>query len=238
MFKPVLWRDLRPEAIRDGLKTHKLLQLAEPMDGKDDFLRFSRSLGELLEWSFGPVNELKTLTDAKNYLYTEEAVPFHWDGAFATVPHMLLFQCEQSDVLGGETLFTDTCALLESFSPQEQVRLKEISASYRTEKLVHYGGDITQPLWALHPKTHEPVLRFAEAVHSDKNPVVRVLHCPQKQDEALILELERRLYQVPFCYQHSWKKRDVLIADNHALLHARAPLILGGKRHLRRIQIM
>lgn len=238
MFKPMLWHDMRPAAIREGLKTHKLLQLSAAICGRDDFLAFAKSLGEVLEWSFGPINELQSQQDAKNYLYTEEAVPFHWDGAFATVPHILLFQCEASDVLGGETLFTDTALLLQSFTPREQVRLKEIGASYRTEKLAHYGGSITQPLWALHPKTQEPVLRFAEPVHSSKNPVLRVLHCPRPEDEKLVLELERRLYRPPFCYRHQWKKQDLLIADNHALLHGRAPLVKDGKRHIRRIQII
>src|ERR1700747_3627176 len=46
----------------------------------DDMMRLARHLGEPLEWEFGAINELVAKPDAKNYIYTTGAVPFHWDG--------------------------------------------------------------------------------------------------------------------------------------------------------------
>ena len=65
-----------------------------PLDGPA-LPDFCRSLGELLEWEFGAVNNLRVDPDTKNYLYTNRAVPFHWDGAFLPCsPHYIFFHCD------------------------------------------------------------------------------------------------------------------------------------------------
>src|SRR6476620_2031394 len=48
---------------------------------------------DLLHWSFGPVMEMKEDESSPNYLFSNEEVPFHWDGAFHRVPSSLVFFC-------------------------------------------------------------------------------------------------------------------------------------------------
>src|SRR5262249_12356658 len=58
---------------------------------------FSAALGELCAWEFGVVNELTAREGARNYIYTDHEVPFHWDGAFgARAPRYIVFACDDA----------------------------------------------------------------------------------------------------------------------------------------------
>ncbi len=92
------------------LQEHKLVLirgLEKPT--REELLSFCESFPQTktLNWSFGPVMEMKESEDPQNYLFSREAVPFHWDGAFHSVPDYLVFSCVQAPVAGagGETLF-------------------------------------------------------------------------------------------------------------------------------------
>ena len=61
----------------------ELLELAHTLSSRKD--------KALLEWDFGPIMEMKFSASAKNYLFSEEEVPFHWDGAFLKEPKYLIF---------------------------------------------------------------------------------------------------------------------------------------------------
>ena len=202
---------------------------------------FCEKLGPILEWEFGAVNELKVKEDTKNYLYTNREVPFHWDGAFVgKVPHYIFFHCRVApDVeCGGETTFCDTVKLLQSIPAEELEKWKHVSITYRTEKIVHYGGEFTSPLLANHPTMNQQVLRYAEPV-DDLNPVTLQLHgIDTEQQEAFIDRMRELLYCPSCCYAHSWQTEDIVIADNHALLHGRLPFLAATTRHLRRINVL
>jgi alpha-ketoglutarate-dependent taurine dioxygenase/4-hydroxybenzoate polyprenyltransferase len=150
----VLLRGLRPIA------PHELPPLA-------------RRLGPLQPWRFGSVHEIKRDEDPKNYLYTERAVPLHWDGAFAdAVPHWLVFACAAAPGpdAGGETTFVDTRLALERMDPALRDRVRAASFRYTTEKVAHYGGTFVSPAVQPHAVLGFDVLRFAEPV-DDLNPV-------------------------------------------------------------------
>ena len=79
----------------------------------------ARRLGPLQAWEFGSVNELRAKDNAKNYLFTNAAVPLHWDGAFAgRIPRYLFFQCREAPDrdAGGETTFVDTTLVFRAAS--------------------------------------------------------------------------------------------------------------------------
>ena len=240
MFTITRINSLCPDTIYASIKAHGLIQLTHTFQDRDAFVAFAQSLGELYKWSFGVVNELQLTHQTPNYLYSEEAVPFHWDGAFAQSPHLLLFHCVEADQNkeGGETLFVNSSALYHSFSDSEKQILDLMTFRYATEKLSHYGGSIEQNVIDVHPYTGLHVLRFAEAVHSSKNPVYRTLKNANKKQIVMTKELESRLYSPEFCYAHRWCSGDILIADNHSLLHGRNALKGNITRHIRRIQVI
>lgn len=202
---------------------------------------FGRRFGEVLEWDFGEVNDLRVQAGAANYLYTNHEVPFHWDGAFVgRIPRYIIFQCEEAPPhgTGGETLFCDTRRIFERAAPDVRETWARIAITYSTEKVVHYGGSFTSPLLARHPLGGEPVLRYAEPV-DDLNPVrleIEGIAAGMRSD--FLLDMSRRLRDPQVCYAHTWRDGDILIADNHALLHGRRAFAESAPRHIRRVNVL
>ena len=126
---------------------------------------YANTIGSLLEWEFGAVMEMRAHAEPKNYLFTHGHVPFHWDGAFHKVPRYLLFHCVEAPVKdsGGETIFSNTSQIWKNATAKEKSAWQQYSLTYKTEKLAHYGGSITQKLVQQHPDSGETILRFAIA---------------------------------------------------------------------------
>lgn len=202
---------------------------------------FCLRLGEILEWDFGAVNDLRVKPDARNYLYTNSEVPFHWDGAFVgRIPHYIFFHCDVAPHpgSGGETLFSDSSRLL-AHTPLEQQELwAKTTITYSTEKIVHYGGRFSSPMICTHPLTGEKVVRFAEPV-TDLNPVqLEIEGIPEADQAAFLKDIHERLHADEVCYQHEWQAGDVVIADNHVLLHGRNSFKENAPRSIRRVNIL
>jgi alpha-ketoglutarate-dependent taurine dioxygenase len=230
------------EQLRAWVAAHRLALLRGFRVGDDEaMLAFCRQLGTILEWEFGAVNELQVRPDARNYLYTTAAVPMHWDGAFVgRVPHTIFFHCQAAPPAGsgGETTFCDAVAVLKRASPEERKQWQGVSVTYTTEKVVHYGGTFTAPLVGRHPVSGEEVLRYAEPVE-DLNPVRLEIHgLPAGHVTTFIEDMHRRLNDPELCYAHAWQTGDVVLADNHGLLHGRRAFTRAAARHLRRVNIL
>lgn len=205
---------------------------------QQEMLGYCGGLGQILEWQFGAVNELKASAEAKNYLYTEAAVPYHWDGAFlGKIPHYIFFHCAEAPDpdAGGETIFCDTTLVLAKASQAEKRLWNSTRINYSTDKVVHYGGSFTSPIVSTHPIAGYPVLRYAEEVN-DLNPVY--LNCDPPENNIVQTQLKAALYDPACMYAHRWISGDIVIADNHTLLHGRNAYRKESPRHLRRVNIL
>jgi alpha-ketoglutarate-dependent taurine dioxygenase len=176
---------------------------------------------------------MKYDVNAANYLFSDEAVPFHWDGAFYKEPKLLLFYCLESEGNGGETTFVDTTALWNSLTETEKEECRNVTLTYSTEKKAHYGGTITVPLVQKHPLTGETILRLAEKVETEKNPVTLTI---AGAGENFYERMTKKMNE--FSFAHQWKKGDLLLVDNFRYLHGRRPLGSNMKRSFKRIQIL
>lgn len=234
--------DTNIDLLRTWIDQYRVVVLRGLRSPDDQQMRqFCEHLGTILEWDFGAVNELMVRQDSRSYLYTNREVPFHWDGAFVgKIPHYIFFHCQVApgQGSGGETTFCDTIKLLQSLTAEELSQWSEISVTYRTEKIVHYGGEFTSPLITPHPVLRDKVLRFAEPV-MDLNPVNLEVHGLSPKKAADLVSRMHQLLNAPeFCYAHQWQTNDIVIADNHALLHGRRPFTSATQRHLRRINVL
>jgi alpha-ketoglutarate-dependent taurine dioxygenase len=233
-------RDLPVESLHNWATGHRVVVLREfaPLEG-DAFVAFAAALGEILEWEFGSVNELRVKDGVNNYLYTTHEVPFHWDGAFVgRVPRYIVFQCDAAPASGGETLFSDTTRVLADAPPEVVELWSRASITYSTDKVVHYGGSFTSSVLSRHPITGERTLRFAEPVY-DLNPVRLELHGVEACERAPLLDdLAQRLREPSTCYAHVWRAGDLVVADNHVLLHGRRPFDAGEPRRIRRVNVL
>lgn len=231
--------DLDKDHIQALMQAHPLILIRGlPSLPKDRFLAFSQSLGETLDWSFGSVMELTPDSEAENYLFSHEAVPFHWDGAFFETPRWLLFNCIEAPTqgAGGETLFADGQHIWNNADASTQEKWKSIHLKYETDKKAHYGGAFESKLVQAHPETQAQLIRYAEPVETLKNPVsLDISGNGDKSD--LINDLKNRLYSKANLYEHQWQEGDILIADNLRLMHGRNAFNFDTPRHIRRIQL-
>lgn len=234
--------ELSARQICDWVAVHRVAVFRNfILESDDEMLAICSALGDILHWEFGAVNELKVVADSANYLYTNHDVPFHWDGAFVgRIPHYIFFHCLESpeEDCGGETTFCNTVQLLADTSAEERESWNNIRVTYSTEKLVHYGGSFTSQLVAAHPVSGDPVIRYAEPV-DDLNPVrLQVDGLPDDQHPMFFDRMKQLLYTPAYCYEHAWRSGDIIIADNHALLHGRRAYRKSANRHLRRVNIL
>lgn len=211
----------------------------------EELVHFAQGLSEqsgelknkLLHWEFGPLMTMKYDVNAQNYLFSDENVPFHWDGAFYKEPSKLLFYCTDTEGEGGETLFTDTEKIWDDLTYSEQEMCRKVTMIYSTNKVAHYGGEIRVPLVQTHPKTGKTIMRIAEKVETKLNPVKLEITGVENVD-AFYAFLKEKLYNPKYLYQHSWEKGDVLICDNFTYLHGRRALGNNRSRSFKRIQIL
>lgn len=234
------WEALEPGRVHAWVEAHRVVVVRglRPF-AKRDLPAAARRLGPLQAWSFGAVNELRPEPRATNYLYTTREVPLHWDGAFAgRAPRLLFFHCVEAEAVdGGETVFVDTTRVLARADDETRDRWRALQLVYETEKVVHYGGRFSAPVVGSHPRTGEAVLRFAEPV-DDLNPVrVRAEGLAPLDSARMITELRRATHDPEAVLAHAWRAGDVVIADNHALLHGRRAFTGSERRHLRRVNV-
>jgi alpha-ketoglutarate-dependent taurine dioxygenase len=172
---------------------------------------------------------------------TRRGLPFHWAGAFTgRIPHYLFYQCEEAPPpdAGGQTLFCDTIRLLERTAPEDLALWQEIHVTYSGGAIDPRGGAVTAPLIRRHPRSGQSTLRFSEPL-SGPNPVrLRISAIVEEKEEDFIDEMHMRLHDPAVCLAHAWKSGDIVIADNHALLHAHSDLKQGAPRKIRRVDIL
>jgi alpha-ketoglutarate-dependent taurine dioxygenase len=90
-----------------------------------------------------------------------------------------------------------------------------------------------------HPATGRTILRFAEPVETELNPVSLAISGLEEQEgHELVAQLRERVYAPGLSYAHQWQRGDVLLADNHSLIHGRRAFERDCPRHLRRIQLI
>jgi len=235
--------DLDIARLREEVLQHRVLVLRgfAALDSQE-YIDCASGWGEILRWNFGEILNVRVDPQATNYLFTCGNVPHHWDGAFAAqVPFLQLFQCLESPGpgSGGETVFCDTVRLWKQASEEQRQRWSGVRVHYQTDKLAHYGGSICAPLVARHPLTGETTLRFAEPPDEETAPLNPLsLEVEGAALPELLQELRPLLYSDDYCYNHCWQPGDYVIADNHALLHARRPFREAASRHLQRIHIL
>lgn len=211
--------------------------------GKEEFADYSRTWGEVLKWEIGEVVDLVVEDNPKNYLFASGDVPFHWDGAFVEAnPTFFFFQClDATPGAGGETVFSDTTAVYRDASAELRRQWDQISLTYSTEKLAHYGGEVTEKLISQHPGTGMPVLRFAEPLDPEiyKNPVyVRAHGIEEDSAGEFLASLAELVHRPEYCYAHAWQPGDIVLADNFALIHGRNAFTGPTTRHLQRVEVI
>ncbi|HSP77368.1 MAG TPA: TauD/TfdA family dioxygenase [Myxococcaceae bacterium] len=235
------------EVLRQLTRKHRLLLLRgfAQFESAEALTKYCTTWGEIMMWPFGAVLELVEHADPKDHIFDHTYVPVHWDGMYMPmIPAIQFFQCVNApgDESGGQTTFSDTIRILEDVDAKTRELWEKVTVTYRIEKVEHYGGKAVSPLITRNPETGVPVLRYNEPPLDDvkflNRPVLEFEGIAEDQVKELQEGLRAAIYDPRHLYAHDWRTGDMVVSDNHALLHGRMAFTSGSKRHLRRVHIL
>lgn len=221
---------------------HRVLILRgfDPLLG-DALPEYCEMLGELCAGDIAQACEPHARVDIQRNGDTRRGFQFQWAGAFTgLIPHYLFYQCDEAPPpdAAGKMLFCDTIRLLERTAPEDLALWREIQVTYSGGEIDPSGGAVTAPLLRPHPRSGQSTLRFSEPL-SGLNPVrLRISGIVEESEAAFIDEMHERLHDPAVCLAHAWQSGDIVIADNHALLHAHSDFQQGAPRKIRRVNIL
>lgn len=231
-------RELPVPALRDVVRERRLLVLRgfAPLESADEMATWCARWGELMRWPSGAALDGVVLDGAESS--HRGAVPLHWDGLYQShIPEFQVFACIDAAETGGNTVFTDTAAVIADAEPEQVEQWAAVTVTYR----VRGSGRARVPVVALHPVHGEPTIRFHEPARDGGVPDYRPEHefdgvAPDDVPDFLE-RLRLALHDRKHHYRHTWQEGDVVVADNHALLHGRED---GepGERQLRRVYVL
>lgn len=93
------------------------------------------------------------------------------------------------------------------------------------------------PLVLRHPKTDLPCVRWHQPWPASKTKFSTCAVSIENDRQEIIELVDRMLYDRRVCLRFTWEKGDLLLADNHAMMHTRTAFTGDCERELWRIHI-
>lgn len=178
------------------------------------FAAISAELGEVIDDTW-----VRRVPGRRTYLTSPDAIPFHTDHPRAD---LIAWRCESQDGSDGASLLIDGARVLEAL---------DIDACHELEQVVLPAmvrlGDPPQPTQVLRPSGRRVALFFAPWLEPPRD--APPAHEALRRLRALIdREASRAL-------RFRLEPGQVLLVDNHRMLHGRASLLPSSERKLHRL---
>jgi len=218
---------------------------------KDALTHIACQFGEVMEWGFGKVLEVRPAENGRTNVTAFEPVILHFDGVFWKVPSWQLFLCvtpPPADA-GAHTLFIHTPPLLDIMrieSPDLYAWCQGTRVAYYTPRHAYFGGTWMEfPLIAPHPHcpdievllTHE----YTEVPQGLQPVEMKVVESPisstPEQDKVMLAAVSAYITDPRFTRHHVWQRGDIVLADNLGQLHGRSSFAAKVDRLLLRTHI-
>jgi taurine dioxygenase len=252
---------LAPEiaaAIKEAWGEHLVLRFRGQRLSDDDLLRFSRQFGEL-DWA--PIAAANDAPEGREYvmvvsnvvengqaigqLGAYEAI-WHTDMSYVAEPPMAsaLYSLEVPPE-GGDTGFCNMYLAYDTLAPelrrQVEGRLCRHDASRNSAGELRRGfvdaTDASQTVGAEHPivRTHPVTGRRALFLGRRRNAYIPGL--PLAESEALLDALWAHATHEKFTWYQQWRRGDLILWDNRAVMHRRDAFDPATRRIMHRTQI-
>ena len=183
-----------------------------PSMGEDAFLAFARGLGDVVNDT--PV---RLASGRRTYLTSPGAIPLHTDHSMAD---MITWRCESQDERDGASVLVDSREVVAALLPE----VRRVLTCTILPAMVRLG-DEPLPTPVLSDAGERPAIFYA--------PWLTPMESSAEQVEAL-RELGRAVDRGTPIAQRL-RPGEVLVVDNHRVLHGRGPLLADSPRRLRRL---
>ena len=236
--------DVSPERLMEFvslLHRYRVLIVPDLTLDPADLVAFSRRLGPLeihsrFENTLPAHREVFCVgnveRDGMKASFNRGVEQWHADSSYRAVPSdASLFRAEIVPAEGGDTLFADATAAWRTLEPAMQRRVEGLYSVHSLETLRQWGlrhnperdpntdqqsaafPPVRQPLVRTHPATGAKSLYVCPAVIS------HIEGMSEDESTALIETLIMHATQARFVYCHHWRKGDLVMWDNRAVLH-------------------
>jgi alpha-ketoglutarate-dependent taurine dioxygenase len=228
-------------AVVDALHRYRVVIVPEIDLAPGDLVAFSRRFGPL-EIHASADNTLpdhreifcvgNVERDGMKASFSRGVEQWHADSSYREVPSdASLFYGETVPPEGAETMFADATAAYDGLDAATKRRIDGLRTVQSLETLHEWGRrnnpgrppfsdakraawpPVSQPLVRTHPVTGRRSLYVCPAVIS------HIEGMDADEGRALIEELTAHLSQPHFVYSHKWRRGDLVIWDNRAVLH-------------------
>ena len=222
---------------------------------KENYSQFCEQFGLPVMWKFGSLLSIKPVLKPESGHASRELLPLHFDLSYPPdylrktgfyndyVPQHLMLYCVQAphEDHGGKTTFVNGRLFLESLQDKEILKWKTMKITSVTSPSYFGGQPYTYPIIMTHPKTNENILRYCQRSNTVSQPVqsygsINDTKINSTEFEALNHRIEKKMCDPNWYYEHTWNNDDLVIAENHLLLHGRTPINENSDRELWRIQ--
>jgi alpha-ketoglutarate-dependent 2,4-dichlorophenoxyacetate dioxygenase len=246
------------DAVYDAVARHGVAVVREQDLTNDQLFRFGATVGSVVELPRvagivpGHVASLTNLDadgnilplDARANRELKTSYVWHVDSTYVK-PRVRISMLFGRIVPSGcaETDFCDLRLAWEALSPSEQARLEGLTALHwlihsRSQSGIESSPEdherfrpIPRPLVAVHPETGRKALCLASHISG-------IIGMKDGDALALIDELTERAAAPENCYTHHWSPGDLLLWDNHAVMHRATPYdITRHKRDMRTLRL-
>lgn len=210
---------MRPEfsvaGVLDRVRTRGFALLAEPLDDAA-FVAFARALGPIVDDT--PV---RLIAGKRTYLASPDPIPMHTDHPMAD---LVAWRCEAQDAQDGASLLVDGFEVLRDLEPDHSEALAQIELPAMVRL-----GDEALPTPILSQRNDRMHFFFAPWL----DPIGR----PTEGTAALRKlrqAIDRRLEDAAAV---RLEPGQVLLVDNHRVMHGRGRLLVDSARRLRRLWV-
>jgi alpha-ketoglutarate-dependent 2,4-dichlorophenoxyacetate dioxygenase len=243
--------------LQDAIDRHAVLVFHDQLLDDEQQIAFSRNFGELEitmgrkpgDNDFPPQIADLSNVDARGNQLSEDAEKvrrargnevWHSDSSFKPVAAKYsLLSAREVPPEGGETEYADVRAGTDTWPGWEGLTLDDLEPLICEHSIVvsrmENTGDVfsdevkakwppvQQPLVRIHPATGRRVVLVGSHAFS-------ILGWPRERARALIADLIAWCTQPRFVYRHAWRRHDLVMWDNRAVLHRGRP---WDRRHRR-----
>jgi taurine dioxygenase len=245
-------------AVKAAWGDHLVLRFRGQQLSDDDLLRFSRQFGEL-DWA--PIAAANDAPEGRDYIMVVSNVVengkaigqlgayeaiWHTDMSYVAEPPMAsaLYSLE-APPSGGDTGFCNMYLAYETLAPELRAQIEgrqcRHDASRNSAGELRRGfvdaPDPSQTVGAEHPivRTHPVTGRKALFLGRRRNAYIPGL--PLAESEALLDALWAHATKPEFSWYQQWRKGDLILWDNRAVMHRRDAFDPATRRVMHRTQI-
>lgn len=222
--------DAALRALREALRAHRLLVFRDQRLSPADQVALTRRLGAPELHAVAGLRlpgrpEIVLEADAGGDGFGPGDLRWHADLSYTPRPNRVsALHAESLPPSGGATLFADQCAAHDRLDPWLAHRVQFLEAE-RDPALRSAAGEALPPV--AHPVVRVDPETGRRGLFVDEDTTARLLGVPEREAGRLLRRLRDAATDPAVTYRHAWRPRDLVVWDNHAVLHRAEPRPAG-----------